>query len=518
VIRRVMTGWGLARGSRLRRRRLIGGLLVIGIVACLGSASPALAGLKQEFSVFATCPYENPAVTQCIYSTTTGGEFKLGGKTVPVAPKVVVLKGGLTATSTELVPPTDGETLSKTPLTLPGGLVGIELGGPTEVTATAEVVGPINVNVPAEVSGEGTAVSMPLKVKLDNPALGNECFIGSAAEPVSLNLTTGTTSPPPPNTPITGNPGTVVITGVGKIGEVTGSSLVDNAFAAPGANGCNGGSAIVNLDAGLPSAAGKNTAILNGSFKQAAANVAKAVIALPEIGRCEKAPAEKEGKLTVYHGLYVNSTCTYEVPSRQGKFEWHPLTGPGKKFSTESKGLLLETHSKMKVRCLESLGSGEYTGAKSASFGPITLTGCETLPRKEVCTGAGAAAGEMKTGVLTGELGFVKDEPIPGGLVVSLGWALKSGSAIVEGECGPEKFALKVTGAVIAPISTISKMVAGYSLKFTQSGGKQIPESFEEEPTQALSLKFGAVTEQAGLSGAMKVTNQETLELKAVAE
>src|SRR4051794_12019213 len=96
-----------------RARALAIGLAVAGLALTAG-ASPASAGIKQEFSVFKNCPYETPGVVQCIYSTTTGGEFHLGSKTVPVAPKVVVLQGGLTKSGTQLVGATNGETLSKT--------------------------------------------------------------------------------------------------------------------------------------------------------------------------------------------------------------------------------------------------------------------------------------------------------------------------------------------------------------------------------------------------------------------
>ena len=66
-------------------------------------------------------------------------------KTVPIN-HTVLLQGGLASsavTEQPLIGATNGETLSKTALTVPGGLAGIgelELGG--EVTATAELVGP----------------------------------------------------------------------------------------------------------------------------------------------------------------------------------------------------------------------------------------------------------------------------------------------------------------------------------------------------------------------------------------
>src|SRR5436189_270372 len=76
---------------------------------------------------------------------------------------------------------------------------------------------------------------------------------GSADDRVSLPLRTGARRPPGRNAPITGSRGHLVIRAAGKIGEVAESSLVDNAFAAPGAKGCAGTLA----DAIVPAAAGR---------------------------------------------------------------------------------------------------------------------------------------------------------------------------------------------------------------------------------------------------------------------
>jgi hypothetical protein len=509
---------------RMRRLTVVVALVVMGALS-LGVASSASANLKKEFETFKFCPYENPLVVQCVYSTTTGGEFHLGSKTVPVEPKVIVLQGGLTHVNTELIPATNGETVSKTPLVLPGGLVGIELLPPlTEVTATAEPVGPINVNVNAVSAREGTAVSMPLRVKLDNPALGAGCFVGSAGEPISLNLTTGTTSPPPPNEPISGNPGKLVIAAAGKIGEIAGSSLVDNSFSAPGAQGC-GGPLIeavvdpgVDLDSGLPSASGKNTAILNGGFKAASSGVVKAELALPVIGHCVKEPAEKENGMTVYHGLYVNSGCTFEIPSRQGKYEWVPGPGTGKAFTTEGKTATLETIAKAKVKCLESHGSGEYTGTKTATFS-TTFTGCELTSTKEACQSSGQGSGTVVANGLQGELGFVEDKIVESNQAVVLGWDLMHEPTVISAECGVAKEALTVTGSVVAPLSAINKMLPSYTLKLKASGGLQLPEGFEEEAKDTLSATIGSIgPEQAGLTSAIKVNNSEKLEIKGQSE
>ena len=52
---------------------------------------------------------------------------------------------------------------------------------------------------------KGAAVTLPLKVKLSNEMLGEECYIGSDAEPIVLHLTTGETAPPAGTEPIRGS-------------------------------------------------------------------------------------------------------------------------------------------------------------------------------------------------------------------------------------------------------------------------------------------------------------------------
>jgi len=115
--------------------------------------------------------------------------------------------------------------------------------------------------------------SLPIRVHLINPVLGNNCYVGSATNPIKLKLTAGTTSPPPPNKPISGKLGTPEsdpkLPGVLRF---KGRTYVDNSFAAPGASGCvltlfgfipisiNG---LVNTQSGLPSPAGTNETVQN---------------------------------------------------------------------------------------------------------------------------------------------------------------------------------------------------------------------------------------------------------------
>ena len=108
------------------------------------------------------------------------------------------------------------------------------------------LTGVANVNVSVRVKLEGSPSGV---------SLGSSCFIG----PITLALTTGTTSPPAPNTPITGVPYDAS-TGV--------ATMVNNSFNVPGASGCGPlglGNGPINDELGLPAAAGTNTAILVGS-------------------------------------------------------------------------------------------------------------------------------------------------------------------------------------------------------------------------------------------------------------
>jgi hypothetical protein len=269
-------------------------------------ASSASAALTGEYARLSTCPLANSGVEACLYAESSSGAFTVGAKTVPIK-NPVVLKGGVGGPAVEgllnFYAPTDGATLSKTPQPVPGGLLGVTApswwpqllkdlfnetinNGFTGVTATVELAGPassVKASFINALTGSGSAFSMPVKVKLSNPFLGSNCYIGSNSNPIKLNLTTGTTSPPPPNAPISGNPGEG-----GNIEEkilfLKKNRLVDNAFAAPGANGCGGIlfswaiDPFVDSIVGTPSAAGTNTAILEGTTYLAFAPVLREML------------------------------------------------------------------------------------------------------------------------------------------------------------------------------------------------------------------------------------------------
>jgi len=267
-------------------RRLVVAVALMGLAA-LGMASSAMAAPKGAFAVFAQCPVHAAEVDACIYSPTTSGYIKLGKQEVPIV-KTQVLQGGLLENEPSYVKPLsaalNGETLTKTPQKVPGGLLGLVEcnkisnfiervlcegffeNGVTGVNAVTELAAPASsvvLNSAYEQLGVGTALTLPIKVHLENPLLGSECYIGSTKEPIKLELTTGATAGGP-----TGKPGTQTTKESGRILVISGVSLVGNTFTAPKATGCgvlgilDG---ILNEKIGLPSS--KNTAVLNGSVE-----------------------------------------------------------------------------------------------------------------------------------------------------------------------------------------------------------------------------------------------------------
>jgi hypothetical protein len=286
---------------RLKSARFAGAVAGAVAVASMAIAPTAFAHTG-EFARFNNCPSTNPAVVVCLTSVTSGGEFVLGTKKVPIV-NPVTLQGGLgevesPSFTAKFVAATSGDTLSKSPQPVPGGLSGLvnckEISlswlrssceavfenGLTGVKSTLELAKPVSeirvspLNLLFE---EGTALTLPVKVHLENPLLGSECYVGSSSSPIMLNLTTGTTAPPLPNKPIKGDTGTFEEKEAGAIFVFNGAHLVDNSFSAPGASGCGGWPAeyildpIINASVGVPSAAGKNTAVLVNTIAEAPA-------------------------------------------------------------------------------------------------------------------------------------------------------------------------------------------------------------------------------------------------------
>ena len=253
-------------------------LAVAGLISAFAISPVAQAETPNPgYTQFAGCPSpftENAAIKTCVRSDITGGKFKMGSKEVPIE-KPIALTGGVKEGFGPLFYNAEGG-LTKAKQKVPGGVIGL-----TGLTWLAEFLGSDALTLYATTELAGTPIIggvefaiLPIKVHLENSTgvLGKNCYVGSSSSPIVLNLTTGTTAPPPPNKPITGKVPTLVFDPVFEIQKANNGIYVDNSFAAPGANGCvltlfgfipisiNG---LVNAQSGLPAAAGTNETVQN---------------------------------------------------------------------------------------------------------------------------------------------------------------------------------------------------------------------------------------------------------------
>ncbi|MBK5219102.1 MAG: hypothetical protein JJE35_04865 [Thermoleophilia bacterium] len=252
-------------------------LAALALAAPIAQAATPAPGYTQ----FAGCPStsEVPSVVACVRSVVKGGHFQMGSKNVPIS-KPMTLTGGTDASLEEFFANSEGG-LTPVKQLVPGGIIG--LTGldwlvnflsieSLQLFAVTELVGKPSI---------GATISLPIRVHLINPALGKNCYVGSPSSPILLDMTPGTTSPPPPNEPISGMEPVFGYEPAAEIATYSNGTFVDNSFAAPGANGCvltlfgfipisiNG---LINSQSGLPASAGTNETVQNIDIEIAPVN------------------------------------------------------------------------------------------------------------------------------------------------------------------------------------------------------------------------------------------------------
>jgi hypothetical protein len=320
-----------ARLTGVRRRTLIIAVALMAPLTSLAIASPTLARRAPLWPVhakpappwpapakpappkeptgvyanFSQCPRFTAGVELCDYAEITGGEMILGKLTVPlVNPTPFQFGMGENTTGLYIVGAINGVTLAPVPQPVPGGLSSLidcnEIKGRgflergqqamcrgllnnpwlTKVNETTELAVPpseLQINITNDLFEEGVALRMPVKIHLENPLLGRDCYIGSNADPIVYNFSTGETNPPPPNKPIHGSGGVLEIVEEGNMIRVKDHVEGDNAFSVPAATGCGVFpssfiDSLINNKVGLPSPAGYNTIIHDGFSEEATAS------------------------------------------------------------------------------------------------------------------------------------------------------------------------------------------------------------------------------------------------------
>jgi len=273
-------------------------VVVAALTVPLAVASPGVAAPKGEYAAFAECPTSNAELAACIVARAeggAGGSITFGNETVPIV-NTQTLQGGFIEEESgamKFVGAANGNTLTKTAQKVPGGLSGLvnctEISNKEErekceaifenkltgVNATVELAAPassIGLNEFNLETEMGTALSLPVKVKLENPLLGNNCYIGSNSSPIVVPLTTGTSGS------LKGKLGKIGSRAEGGILVISEDSLVNNTIAVPGANGCGFAGLLNSIVDGrlqIPSAAPKNKVTLNGTLEQTGAGTAR---------------------------------------------------------------------------------------------------------------------------------------------------------------------------------------------------------------------------------------------------
>lgn len=249
--------------------------------------------------------------------------------------------------------------------------------------------------------------------------------------------------------------------------------------------------------------------------------------ALPELGRCAKVEATKEGHKKIYHGKYTDKKCTKESAKTSGKYEWNP--GPGAETQFESPGTLepvtLQTTGGQQIACGNSKQFGEFLTAKTAKT-EISLYECKEAASGEPCqslrpeeTPPTPEEGTILSNEAEAELGLIS-----GGSKPKVGWdyKAKSGSALFQFECGKTTgLGTKVTieGSFIGVVAKADRMLEEDKMRYTAPGGKQSPAQFEGGSPDVLSATFvtpslQSSTEQIGYSAQEEQSFSEPLEIK----
>lgn len=178
--------------TRYRKILVAAALTALALTAIFASAANA-ATPAPPYQDFAGCPSEaeNPFVGDCIKYEFTGGHIGIGNREIPVT-SPIVLRGGIEQETLDFIANSEGGIVPARQ-TVPGGLIGLTgykwldealaSSNALKLYATVELAG-------TPQNAFNSPFTVPVKVHLENQFLGNNCYVGSASNPITLNLNT----------------------------------------------------------------------------------------------------------------------------------------------------------------------------------------------------------------------------------------------------------------------------------------------------------------------------------------
>jgi hypothetical protein len=274
---------------RKARIPILGALVASALLMPAGASAQTLNGIWAPFD---RCPVDSATMLAadgvsadptCIANNSPNGSIKLGNSSATTGATNLQLGATIDDATGEftLVTPAGGALISE-PVNVPGGVLGLMCPSDiplvsqlcaaatdselNRVTATVEPAGaPSNFNRAAALTVGQPIITLPVKVRLQNPLLAPTCYIGSDSDPIVLqprNTTQPSLSIAIGDFDGTPNP-------AGPLARISGvSTQGDDTFAVPGATGCGLLGLVdtaINAQQGLPSPSGNNSLVLNNA-------------------------------------------------------------------------------------------------------------------------------------------------------------------------------------------------------------------------------------------------------------
>lgn len=190
----------------MRRGTVAFGAWMIAAVALLAGSASALAVQTNMYDAFSACPTSHPALNDpsqeaavCAAATATGGSLQIGGQAIPLSRLGLQFASTATSVDDPECPQPEAcfgrapgsTTLESAPSVIsihPGrgnGKQGNGKGNAQKLTITAESAGDIVAVSPAFIAGLPIPVfKLPVKLHLEAPWLGGNCYVGSNASPI----------------------------------------------------------------------------------------------------------------------------------------------------------------------------------------------------------------------------------------------------------------------------------------------------------------------------------------------